>query len=179
MLADEIYLRRYAAALVLGFWHYSTLEPPRPPLIPPQNLTQEASSYAYANFPCPTLSSPSLATLLTVTAGAFVFFIAIAMILTIVLNTRKGVSAVQLERIRRWKVETKKAATRADGGWDGRIRLWVPLEEHVEGGAVVLVDPGTLLYDFGPAENWRRMMGERWWQWFGQSFAGASCLARC
>jgi hypothetical protein len=41
----------------------------------------------------------------------------------------------------------------------------LPKEENEEGGAVVLVDPSTPLFDLGPGENWRRLMGERWWEW--------------
>lgn len=78
---------------------------------------------------------------------------------------------MQLERIRRWGAETKKAAKRAEGGRDGRIKLWVPLEEHAEGGEVILVNSLASLFDFGPAENWRRVMGGPWWQWFGKSIA--------
>jgi hypothetical protein len=43
-------------------------------------------------------------------------------------------------------------------------------DERESQGAIVLVDPDTPLYDFGPMKNWKRLMGERWWEWFSESF---------
>lgn len=84
-----------------------------------------------------------------------------AVIITIVLNARRGLGAVQVERSRRWKLQQKSGIANA---WDARLTLWIPLPEG--GGAVVRVDPAIRLFDLGASRNWRNLMGEQWWQWF-------------
>lgn len=148
---------RYGIGLLLGYRRYD----PSDTLFPVRD-----SSAPYV-----ALSTPRLTPLLLVMSGWFVFGVAVAMIVTIVLNSRRGLSTVQVERVRRWKA---RSASSAQGGYDARIRLWVPLprEECKEGGLVLLVDPDVGLFDLGPRENWRRLMGaEKWWWWFGERIA--------
>lgn len=96
-------------------------------------------------------------------------------ITTIVINARRGLSTVQVERIRRWKLLPLEARSPSPSQTtrpihDPRIRLWVPLplEECSEGGVVVHVDPTEPLFDLGARQNWRLLMGEQVWQWFGE-----------
>lgn len=74
--------------------------------------------------------------------------------------------AVQVERIRRWRAQQHEKSTTV-GTWDGSIKLWIPLEtsESSDGGAVVSVTPELGLFDFGPSQNWRNLMGDSWVDW--------------
>lgn len=110
---------------------------------------------------------------MTVTAATFVLLVAIAMIVTIVRNAASGTSAVQVARQRAWLsrlMDPLAPPVGADGGWDPRLRLFVPEKEgsegqhQAEGGGtrerIVLVEPGMRLFDFGGRrENWRRAFG--------------------
>lgn len=95
------------------------------------------------------------------------------MLIAIALNARKGLSAVQVERIRRYRLKSKSGSAR-----DACVRLWIPFDRDRHGkvangderlGAVVSVDPDAPLYDFGPMENWKKLMGDKWWEWFSES----------
>ena len=97
------------------------------------------------------------------------------MLISIFLNARRGFSAVQVERSRRYRAQKIKSLAGTPSNYDARLRLWIPFTEQGAkdqrlGGAIVLVEPDTPLYDFGPIENWRRLMGEEWWEWFSESF---------
>lgn len=96
------------------------------------------------------------------------------MILTILRNAASATSAVQVARQRAWLSLPSgplAPALGAKGGWDPRLRLYVPVaegeeeEEDSEDGVrrrIVLVEPGTRLYDFGSRwENWGRAFGGR------------------
>lgn len=85
------------------------------------------------------------------------------MLAVVVRHARDGVSSVQLERLKLWRAQDP-----IEPVYDARIRLWVPLplDEVPAGGAVVLVEPDVPLFDLGAAENWRKVMGRKWWQWF-------------
>ncbi|GAA5909184.1 hypothetical protein JCM6882_003760, partial [Rhodosporidiobolus microsporus] len=84
-------------------------------------------------------------------------------VIVIVRNSRSGLSAVQVERTRRWRLQRGQA----NPDYDARLRVWVPLpkEQSEAGGAVVVADPDVPLFDLGAEENWTSLMGERCWQW--------------
>ncbi|GAA5828154.1 hypothetical protein JCM11251_002614 [Rhodosporidiobolus azoricus] len=157
---------RYVGGLFLGFLHYPTIASDRPLFV--EGVTthvfrQDSLTFAYDVPLYPSLAVPSLNTFLLVGFALMICAIAVAMVLVIYRNSRTGLSAVQLERARRWRLQQLQA----NPEYDARLRLWVPLpvEECVEGGAVVLVEPGMPLFDLGAEENWTRLVGKRWWDW--------------
>ncbi|GAA6035989.1 hypothetical protein JCM8097_005202 [Rhodosporidiobolus ruineniae] len=157
---------RYAGALFLGYRHYLHLAPNRPLLIPDtitRTFRRGPVTYAHDVPLYPSFAIPRLSTLAVVVFALLITSIALAMIVVIVRNARSGVSAVQLERLRIWAFQRDEP----NPTYDARIRLWVPLapSESEDGGAVVLVEPDVPLFDLGPGENWRRLMGEKWWHW--------------
>ncbi|GAA6058523.1 hypothetical protein JCM10212_006962 [Sporobolomyces blumeae] len=159
----------YAGAVVLGFYHYPSLSTDRPFLVPGvrvRRFVRGGVVYEFDEPLYPALAVPNLATLAIVSFATLIALIGISMLVVISLNARRGFSAVQVERIRRWRANPT--------GYDARIRLWIPLppaddpkgHANPARGAVVAVDPDTPLFDFGLGKNWRYLMGERWWQWF-------------
>lgn len=155
---------RYTVALGIGYLEYSNLKPERPPLF---NVSPSIAQRI------PSLITPRISTLLVVFFGLFVFFVAIAMIITIVHNARRSISAVQLERIRRWKIQAVSGVLEESSedvervARDARLRLWVPFKSS-DGrwsGAVLMVEPGIPLFDFGSGQNWRLLMGDSWLEW--------------
>ncbi|GAA5922361.1 hypothetical protein JCM1841_003083 [Sporobolomyces salmonicolor] len=160
---------RYAGALVIGYLKYSDVSADRPFLVPDSRtptFQQGGVTYAYNEPLYPSLAVPRLRTLMIVSAATFISLIGVAMIILIVLNARKGLSAVQVERTRRWRIQQRLGHTT----YDARLRLWVPLTAKLGGteppGAIVLVNPDVPLFDLGPSENWKALMGDRWWKWF-------------
>ncbi|BGP12456.1 Palmitoyltransferase swf1 [Rhodosporidiobolus nylandii] len=164
---------RYAGAAFLGYKHYSRLAPDRPLLIPDvetRTFRSGAATSAYDVPVYPSLALPRLSTLAIVVFAVLISSIALAMLVAVVRNTRTGVSTVQLERTRRWRLQSGQA----NPGYDARLRLWVPLSDSEEGGAVVLVEPNLPLFDFGAGENWRKLMGKEWWEWLTPWRLGSS-----
>lgn len=160
--------RRYVIALVLGYFQYARTDPP-PPLLLPHLITytyeENGVTWAYDESPSPLLAVPTLPPLILCSAGALVFFIACAMLITVFANARRGFGTVQVERIRRWKEQMQSILP---SEYDPRIRLWVPLskEEQPKGGAVILIRPDEPIFDLGFKRNWRALMGDKWWHWF-------------
>lgn len=155
---------RYVVGLILGYSQYARIAPPPPLLIPylvTHTFEQDGVMWAYDESPCPSLAVPTLTPLILCTAGTVVVMIAIAMLLTVVLNARRGASTVQVERIRRWHEQLDSILP---AEYDARIRLWVPASGG-DPGLVIHVNPDEPLYDFGFARNWRAIMGEHVWQW--------------
>ncbi|BGP28558.1 hypothetical protein JCM10296v2_000294 [Rhodotorula toruloides] len=157
---------RYAGGLLLGYCSYQKTAHERPLLvsdITTRTLTQDGTVYAYDVPLYPSLAVPQLGTLAVVFFALFITLIALAMIFVIVRNTRLGTSAIQTERTRLWRSQDGRKPV-----YDARVALWVPLDagDGVKRGAVVFVEPDTPLFDLGASENWRRVMGEKWWQWF-------------
>ncbi|BGP21401.1 proteophosphoglycan ppg4 [Rhodotorula toruloides] len=157
---------RYAGALLLGYRLHQTAAHEHPLLVPDittRTFTQDGITYAYDAPLYPSLAVPHLGTLAVVFFALFITLIALAMIFVVVRNICLGTSAIQIERTRLWRTQ--------DGGkpvYDARVALWVPIDADSQGeqGAVVFVEPDTLLFDLGAGENWRRVMGEKWLQWF-------------
>ncbi|ORY74988.1 hypothetical protein BCR35DRAFT_306382 [Leucosporidium creatinivorum] len=157
---------RYGAALLLGYRRYHQRDNASSSLAIDALSSSPSSPYA-------SLATPHLTPLLLVVSGGFVWWVAVAMTTTIINNARRGLSTVQVERIRRWKLLSREARSTSLSpipapAYDPRIRLWVPLprEEYPDGGAVVHVDPTEPLFDLGARQNWRLLMGEHVWQWF-------------
>lgn len=100
------------------------------------------------------------------------------MIITISHNARRSISAVQLERIRRWKVQAVSGVLEESRNGrdaverDARLTLWVPfkLEDESYSGAILRVEPSVPLFDFGPKQNWRLLMGDNWLEWLGENY---------
>lgn len=97
------------------------------------------------------------------------------MLLVIVINSRKGMSAVQVERSRRYRQQKRNLpSSTSTTTYDPRLRLWIPLNDNLdaregqEKGAIVMVEPDAPLYDFGGMRNWKKLMGENWWEWFSE-----------
>ncbi|GAA5856266.1 hypothetical protein JCM8547_000844 [Rhodosporidiobolus lusitaniae] len=157
----------YAGALYLGYKHYQTIAPDRPLLVADvetRTIKQGGVTYAYDVPLYPSLAVPHLGTLVIVLFAVMISLIAFAMIAVIVRDTRTDTTPIQVERTRLWRQQQGQP----NPDYDARFRLWVPLpkEESTEGGAIVIVDPDVPLFDLGPEENWRRLMGEKWWHWF-------------
>ncbi|GAA5997278.1 uncharacterized protein JCM10292_000146 [Rhodotorula paludigena] len=157
---------RYAGALLLGYRQYQRTAHKRPLIIPDvhvRTFQEGALTYAYDEPLFPRLAIPHLSTLFISFFAAFITVIALVMLAVVVRHARDGVSSVQLERLKLWRAQDPLEPV-----YDARIRLWVPLpiDEVPAGGAVVLVEPDVPLFDLGAAENWRKMMGRKWWQWF-------------
>lgn len=112
------------------------------------------------------LLNPSLFSLVLVSFATFVSLVALAMIATVFHNLARGLSTVDIERDRRWRVmqgQRTRGESRqvADGkkDWDPRLRLWVPDGEGKGGGATVVVEPGDRIFDLGFRRNWEAVMG--------------------
>ncbi|GAA5922668.1 uncharacterized protein JCM15063_003382 [Sporobolomyces koalae] len=160
---------RWAGAIILGYVKYPAISQDRPFLVSghrTRTLVRDGITYAYDESLYPKLAIPTLSTLAIVAFATLIVGIGFAMLVVITLNARKGVSTVQVERSKRFRAQ-HRASSNSAAKYDPRIRLWVPLLEGDESpGAIVLVEPDTPLYDFGPMQNWRNLMGSRWWQWF-------------
>ncbi|GAA5908329.1 uncharacterized protein JCM6883_004349 [Sporobolomyces salmoneus] len=162
---------RYAGAIVLGYLQYPSVSIDRPFLVPGhrvKTLVRDGITYAYDESLYPRLATPTLSTLVLVAFATLIVGIGIGMLCMIILNARKGMSAVQVERTHRYRLQQRSGISTSH---DARLRLWIPFSETdttegVEGGAVVMVEPDTPLFDFGPMENWKRLMGQNWWDWF-------------
>ncbi|GAA5990132.1 hypothetical protein JCM5350_002517 [Sporobolomyces pararoseus] len=164
---------RYAGAIILGYLQYPTVSVDRAFLVEghrTKTFVRDGITYAFDESLYPRLATPSLSALALVTFATLIVGIGIAMLISIFLNARRGFSAVQVERSRRYRAQKIKSLARTPSNYDARLRLWIPFTEEGKGqclgGGIVLVEPDTPLYDFGPIENWRRLMGEHWWEWF-------------
>ncbi|SGY35278.1 BQ5605_C002g01746 [Microbotryum silenes-dioicae] len=127
--------------------------------------------------PCPLLSSPHFGPLLVVVTAVFVMLVGIAMITTIILNARQGLSAVQVERIRRHRARSSSKSKT----YNPRIYIYLPpaprtqtssLSVLVEGeqnppeeGVIIAVDPEEPLFDLGASKNLEALLGQKWWEW--------------
>ncbi|BGP44507.1 Putative E3 ubiquitin-protein ligase [Rhodotorula kratochvilovae] len=154
---------RYAGALLLGYRQYQRSAHERPLLIPDtytRTFRRGAVTYAHDVPLYPSLAVPCLSTLFVTFFAAFISVIALVMLYVVTRNARRGLTSVQLERN---KLHRSSLAITA--GYDARQRVFVPLPEREGGGAVVLVEPDVPLFDLGKEENWKRVMGERWWEW--------------
>ncbi|GAA5823214.1 hypothetical protein JCM5353_005122 [Sporobolomyces roseus] len=173
---------RYAGGLVLGYIRYPALAQDRPFLVPGhrvQTFVKDGITYAYDESNWPSLASPTLSTLSIVVFATLIDLIGLGMLLATYLNVRKGQSSVQVERARRYHRQQLDSITSPSNSpeYDARLRLWIPLPETKEGGAIVLVEPDAPLFDFGTRENWKLLMGKKWWEWFGKLLRFAqTCL---
>lgn len=185
---------RYAGGLVLGYIRYPTFAQHRPFLVPGhrvETFVKNGITYAYDVSNWPSLATPTLSTLAIVafatlidaiglgstlyqfeivsrTKLTHVLFSRLLVLLATYLNVRKGQLSVQVERARRYRRQQLESITSPSSSpkYDARLRLWIPLPETKEGGAIVLVEPDAPLFDFGTRENWRLLMGRNWWEWF-------------
>ncbi|SCV68388.1 BQ2448_509 [Microbotryum intermedium] len=159
---------RYAYALFIAYHIYGSSD--HPPLL------RVAGNQDPTYDPCPLLSSPHLGPLVVVVVAVFVMLVGIAMILTIILNARQGLSAVQVDRIRRSRARPfSKSNT-----YDPRIYLYLPLplpnpsstsnkpeqeQDRSQDGLVVAIEPEEPLFDLGAGKNLKMLLGQKWWEW--------------
>ncbi|KAK4050482.1 hypothetical protein OIO90_005065 [Microbotryomycetes sp. JL221] len=160
---------RYGGALLLGFRQYHHLEPQAPWLLPnvvTRTFTKDGVTWAYDEPICPRLAVPSIEPLLLVLAAFIVWTIGLAMIFIMVMNARKGLSTVQVERIKRWHASGSGSMK---DEYDPRLRLWIPLphdestDSESRQGTIMLVNPDTPLFDHGAHRNWHELMGGTSW----------------
>ncbi|GAA6022563.1 hypothetical protein JCM11491_005600 [Sporobolomyces phaffii] len=168
---------RYAGALVRGYAQYPSVAHDRAFLVDGhrvETLVRDGVTYAYDVPLYPNLATPTLSTLAIVVFATLIVGIGIAMLVVVVLNARKGMSAVEVERARRHRLASPGPPP-SSRDYDARLRLWIPLpddpgeantQRREAQGAVVLVEPGTALFDFGPERNWKNLMGQHWLEWF-------------
>lgn len=195
---------RCAGGLVLGYIRYPTFAQHRPFLVPGhrvETFVKNGITYAYDVSNWPSLATPTLSTLSIVAFATLIDAIGLGsaslyvsksceiktyafsvsrslVLLATYLNVRKGQSSVQVERARRYRRQQLESITSPSSfRYDARLRLWIPLPETKEGGAIVLVEPDAPLFDFGTRENWRLLMGRNWWEWFS-AFISSSCARR-
>ncbi|KAM0793358.1 hypothetical protein ACM66B_000813 [Microbotryomycetes sp. NB124-2] len=167
---------RYFGAVLLGYRLWRQLEPEPPLLLPDtttRTFTKNGITWAYDESVCPSLTVPSFEPLMLVLAAFLIWTIGLAMIVAVVLNARRGLSTVQVERIRRWRAFKADFKGSDVQPYDPRIHLWVPVDRNDEDddnnavkGAVVVVDPDTPLFDFETRQNWNALMGgPNWVDW--------------
>ena len=113
----------------------------------------------------PSLSVPHLPALVILLAGTFILLIAVCMVGVSISNVLRGVSTIEVERLRRWNSLKNR---RGDEIWDPRLRLWIPILDG-EGGTVVVVDPTMRLFDRGWRDNVLEFVGSSWRAWIGGS----------
>ncbi|KAM0748105.1 hypothetical protein T439DRAFT_382588 [Meredithblackwellia eburnea MCA 4105] len=180
---------RYAIAVFLGYWRYYKLDPPPPPILPSPSGSLEAPS------PYPSLANPKLWVLLTVLGGSFVFWVGIAMIITILLNFKKGLTSIQVSRSRHYRsfmrgrppspsttpepnpvpTPTPTPATRllreTVSGWDPRLYLFVPITsaQQIPNNTDSMQRKGVVLKVDPAIRLWDVGFGANWRQVMGES----------
>ncbi|SCZ90284.1 BZ3500_MvSof-1268-A1-R1_Chr1-3g01892 [Microbotryum saponariae] len=160
---------RYAYGLFIAYRVYSSSG--HPPLLRVRGHRDPTYD------PCPLLSSPHFGPLLVVVTAVFVMLVGVAMITTIILNARQGLSAVQVERIRRHRARSSSKSNT----YDPRIYIYLPPaprnqtsslsvlmegeQDRPEEGVIVAVDPEEPLFDLGASKNLEALLGRKWWEW--------------
>lgn len=90
------------------------------------------------------------------------------MIVVVTRNAAKGLSTVQVERARSYRLQVKREPLGIKSRYDARLQLWIPAIDTHDGkasGDILRVEPDFPLFDYGRAENMRRAFGNTWWKW--------------
>ncbi|KAI8457718.1 DHHC palmitoyltransferase-domain-containing protein [Phakopsora pachyrhizi] len=142
---------RYIGAIILGYTYYSDI------------LESDSKSTSTRKNQDSIFGKPSLSALMILFFSIVIILVATSMVAITVRNVVfKGLSTVEIERARRFE----RCGGRVIDGWDPRMKLWIPDGLGMGGGKVILIEPGTPIFDLGPYLNWKQLMGDRVFEWF-------------